>query len=107
MTPSRVTGPTGTGPAPRCGTGVSSASTFSKVADPSAAAWNSAPTRRSGQYASGASSSTTSAVPRSSDPVASRSPTTTATTATDSVATSSSTAEEANASRSVSRVARR
>ena len=67
------------------------------MAAPSAAAWNSAPTRRSGQYASGASSRTTSAVPSSSEPCASRTPTVTATSATDSVATSSRTAEDAKA----------
>ena len=46
----------------------SRASTSSNVDMPSAAEWNSAPTLRSGQYASGARSSTTSAVERSSEP---------------------------------------
>ena len=79
----------------------SSRSAASNVAAPSAAAWNSAPTRRSGQYASGARSRTTSAVERSSEPCASRTPTVTATSATDNVATSSRTAEEAKAMRRV------
>ena len=46
----------------------------SKVDIPSAAEWNSAPTLRSGQYASGARSSTTSAVERPSEPCCSRRP---------------------------------
>ena len=96
--------------APRCSTtkgGFSSSLTRSTTATPSAAAWNSAPTRRSGQYASGASSSTTRAVRRSRPPSASRRPTVTATSATDRVATSSSTPEDRKATRRVSRVRRR
>ena len=62
-------------------------------AAPSAAAWNSAPTRRIGQYASGASRIASSPACSVIEPWASRRPTVTATRATEIVASSSSAAE--------------
>ena len=94
----------------RVGTGASASSSSmirSRACAPSAAAWNSAPTRRIGQYASGARRIATSPGRRSRFPAASRRPTVTATRATESVASSSSAAEDRNDSRRVAIVSSR
>ena len=80
---------------------------LSAAAFPSCAAWNSTPTRRSGQNTSGASSSTVRALARTISPNTSRSPTLTATSATPRVATSSSTRVDRKAMRSVAIAERR
>ena len=82
-------------------------SASSSAASPSMLAWKRLPAARSGRYASGVSSSTSSAVCRASPPPSNRMPTGTATSATERVATSSSTSAERNAIRSVFMVATR
>ncbi len=72
---------------------------------PSAAVWNSAPTRRIGQYASGARRIASSPAWRVMLPWVSRSPTVTATIATEIDASSSRAAELVKASRRVRIVA--
>ncbi len=74
---------------------------------PSCAAWNSAPTRRSGQNTSGASNSAVSAVASATFPYTRRKPTSTATSATPSVARSSRTSAERKVMRSVAIAERR
>ena len=74
------------------------------AATPSSLAWNSAPSWRSGRYASGARISTNSPTSQVSSPTASRRPTPTATSATESVASSSSASADRNAIRSVAMV---
>ena len=101
----------GPGPAPSVPHGAvaspRAAFTWSRTVRPSAAAWKRVPSSRSGRYASGARSSTSSAVRRPIEPSSSRRPAGTATSATDSVAVISSTNEDRNAMRSVRTVARR
>ncbi len=79
----------------------------SATAAPSALAWYSAPSRRTGRYSSGASTSTVSPAWRPIPPSTSRTPTVTATSATPSVAASSSTDPERKLARSVFIVASR
>ena len=99
---------TPTGAVARWATGVSRiANTRSAAARPSALSWKCTATCRSGQYASGASTMTTSPVRRSTVPPTSRSPVETATRATEIVVTNSSTADDRKATRSVAMVARR
>lgn len=74
---------------------------------PSAAAWNSCPTRRIGQYASGAMRMAMRPVSSETSPWAMRRPTATATMATEIVASRSRAAEERKAMRSVRIVAER
>ncbi len=74
---------------------------------PSAAAWNSAPIRRIGQYASGASRMASSPACRVISPWVSRRPTVTATMATEIEASSSRAADDMKAMRSVLIVATR
>ena len=74
---------------------------------PSCAAWNSTPTRRSGQNTSGASSSAVRPAARVISPYTSRRPTLTATSATPRVAISSSTSADRNATRNVAIAERR
>ena len=100
-------------PATRCtgGTAAGGVSRMSRTrpaaATPSMLAWNWLLTARSGRYASGVSSSTTSAVSYPMWPYSSRSPTSTATSAVATAAASSSTSADKNATRRVDMVAAR
>ena len=85
----------------------SSRNALSAAVFPSCAAWNSIPTRRSGQNTSGANSSAVSPAASVISPNTNRSPTPTATSATPRVASSSSTNAERNAMRSVAIAERR
>ncbi|GAB3851205.1 hypothetical protein GCM10029963_38640 [Micromonospora andamanensis] len=100
--------PSGRGPGCFAGAGGAEperVSASSSAVSPSMLAWNRLPAARSGRYASGVSSSTSSAVCNAKPPPSRRMPTGTATSATDRVATSSSTSAERKAIRSVFMVA--
>ena len=99
-------GPAGTAGPAAAGRGVSRISQARPAAvTPSMLAWNCRPTARSGRYASGVSSRTSSAVWYGMCPASSRSPTSTATSAVATAADSSSTRADRNATRSVRMVA--
>ena len=80
------------------------ANAFAAAVTPSSLAWNSAPRRRSGRYASGARISANRPTSSVMSPTASRRPMPTATSATESVASSSSTSADRKATRSVAMV---